>query len=364
MTAVLSIVIAFGILVIFHEFGHFWVAKKCGIDVETFSVGFGPKLFSGRYDGTEFRVSLIPLGGYVKMKGMGDEEEVDRNDPKAFFNKSLPARSAVVMAGPVMNFILAFLIVPIVFWIGRPEVAALLEPPVIEQVLPDSPALIAGLRGGETILKVDGREIPTRQDLIVAINEKQGVAIELDVRDRTGGTRRTSLKPDWMPEEERWVIGIQFAVGDNAGVIYHRYGFVDGIVAGSTENLKNIALTFRVLKRLVFGETSYKTLGGPTAIAKGLATAAANGIAPFLLFTAFLSLQLAILNLLPVPMLDGGHLVFFGFEAILRKPLSLKIRLWSQQIGIALLLLLVAVVTWNDLEREFGFQSWIKTLFQ
>lgn len=364
MIAVLSIIIAFGILVIFHEFGHFWVAKKCGIDVETFSVGFGPKLFSGRYDGTEFCVSLIPLGGYVKMKGMGDEEEVDRTDPKAFFNKSLLARVAVVMAGPVMNFLLAFLIVPVVCWIGRPEVASLLEPPVIEQVLPDSPAAIAGLQGGETVLKVDGREIPTRQDLIVAINEKQGVAVELDVRGRTGETRRVSLKPVMLFAEERWAIGIQFPVNDNARVVYHRYGFVEGVVAGTVENLKNIALTFRVLKRLVFGETSYKTLGGPTAIAKGLATAAANGIAPFLLFTAFLSLQLGILNLLPIPMLDGGHLVFFGFEAVFRKPLSLKIRLWAQQIGITLLLLLVAVVTWNDLEREFGFQSWIKNFFQ
>ena len=364
MTAIFSVIIAFGILVIFHEFGHFWVAKKCGVDIETFSVGFGPKLFSFQWDGTEFRISLIPLGGYVKMKGMGDEEEIDKNDPGAFFNKSLPARSAVVLAGPVMNFILAFLIVPMVCWIGKPEVAALMEPPVVEQVMPASPALAAGLEGGDTILTVDGRAIQTRQDLIVAINEKQGLPIDLTVAGTHGETRAVQLTPNWIADEERWIIGIQFSTNTEAKIIYHHYGFIEGLVVGTQDNIKNIQLTFRVIKRLIFGETSYKTLGGPTAIAKGLATAAANGIAPFLLFTAFLSLQLAILNLLPIPMLDGGHLVFFAFEAILRRPLHLKIRIWAQQVGIFMLLLLVVVVTWNDLEREFGLQSWLKTLFQ
>lgn len=363
MTAILSIIIAFGILVIFHEFGHFWVAKKSGVDIETFSVGFGPKIFSFRWDGTEFCISLVPLGGYVKMKGMGDEEGVDRNDPTAFFNKSLWKRTAVVLAGPVMNFILALLIVPIVCWMGKPEIAALMGPPVVEQILSDSPAAAAHLKNGDTILKVDGRAIESRQDLIIAINEKQGVAIDLEVKTISGEILKTKLKPNWLADEERWVIGVQFPTDTNTKVVYHRYGFFDGLVAGTQENIKNIQLTFRVIKRLFLGETSYKTLGGPTAIAKGLATAASNGIAPFLLFTAFLSLQLGILNLLPVPMLDGGHLLFFGFEAILRKPLSLKIRSWAQQVGFALLLLLVFVVTLNDLEREFGFKSWLKNLF-
>lgn len=441
--SILSFIIAFGILVLVHEFGHFWVARRTGVAIEKFSIGFGPKIFGFRSKGTEFCISLIPLGGFVKMKGDEDESQVSPDDKTAFVNKSVKARSAIVMAGPFMNLLLSFIVMPLVFLIGKPEPIFLKEPPVIERVLPgspaeksglvigdlivsidgtplktwenllesvaltpankkirlevekkegakkevvvetatlpggegsylgvekyfgkapeavvkeimpESPAARAGLQAGDQITLVGGQPIDSWDGLIRAVNAHQGEAIQIEVL-RKEVKQNLTIQPKWDEEAKRWMLGIKGPETMEMGPLQTRhYSFIGAIEAGCKTNIRNILLTFQVLKKLVTFELSYKNLGGPVQIAYSLSKAAASGAADFLYFTAFLSIQLAVLNILPIPMLDGGHLLFFMIEAVRKRPLSLKIRLIAQQTGLVLLLTLILLVTFNDLKRLF-----------
>lgn len=441
--SILAFIIAFGLLVIVHEFGHFWVARACGIAVETFSIGFGPKLFRRKWRETDFCISLIPLGGYVKMKGEGDEKEISKDDPTAFSNKSVGRRSAVVMAGPVMNLVLSFVLVPFVFWIGKPSAQFLKEPPVIERILPGSPADKADFQIGDRITAVNGRLVAVWKDFLdPVLKMPAGSAVRLDLQrgletktvpvetkqlpgalesfigiekyfgspakpaveavlegspakeaglkakdrivsindtpiqswddllrqvekhpgeelrlvlSRNAETLTVTLKPKWDEEAKRWLMGVQGPEGAGVSILeVMDYNLWESVKTGFKVNVNNIRLTLQTLKKLVTAEVSVKALGGPVAIATSLAKASASGLADFIYFMAFLSIQLGILNLLPIPVLDGGHLLFFGFEALRRKPLSLKARLIAQQIGMTLLLALILVVTWNDIKRLIG----------
>ncbi len=447
--SVIAFVVAFGILVLVHEFGHFWIARKVGIFVEKFSIGFGPKILGFKKKGTDFCISLLPLGGFVKMKGEGDEQEANTTDPDAFPNKSVKARAAVVMAGPMMNLLLSFILMPFVFWLGKPEISFLSEIPVIERILPASPADQAGLKMGDQILRLNskqtatwekvletvtltgiGKEIditvqrngaeklvslktaplPTGEgaylgfekffgtapeaivvevlsgspaqtgglkagdkittvenvpvtdwdSLISAVNSQKGKEMTVGVL-RNQSTFFFKIKPNWDKTAGRWLLGIKGPEGSSLGILRTKqYTFLEAIKMGFKTNVKNILMTFEVLKKLVTLELSYKTLGGPVQIAYALGKASASGLPDFLYFTAFLSLQLAILNILPIPMLDGGHLLFFLIEAVRKKPLSLKARLIAQQAGLVLLLTLILFVTMNDLERLLGWSKWFK----
>jgi len=443
ITSILSFIIAFGILVLVHEFGHFWVARRAGVAIDKFSIGFGPKIFGFRSKGTEFCISLIPLGGFVKMKWDEDESQVPPDDKTAFPNQPLKTRSAVVMAGPFMNLLLSFIVMPLVFLIGKSEPAFFKEPPVIERVLPgspaeksdlrigdlivaldgksvatweglletiaitapnktlnleiergprtkkevvvetatlpggegsylgvekyfgkapsaivkeiipESPAAKAGLQAGDQITLVGGQPIDSWDGLIRAVNAHQGEAIQIEVL-RKEARQNLTIQPKWDEEAKRWMMGIKGPETMEMGPLQTRhYSFIGAIEAGFKTNIRNILLTFQVLKKLVTFELSYKNLGGPVQIAYSLSKAAASGIADFLYFTAFLSIQLAVLNILPIPMLDGGHLLFFMIEGIRKRPLSLKIRLIAQQTGLVLLLTLILLVTFNDLKRLF-----------
>lgn len=453
ITSILSFIIAFGILVLVHEFGHFWVARKTGVTVEKFSIGFGPRLFGFRSKGTEFCVSLIPLGGFVKMKGDEDESQIRPDDKAAFANKSVGARSAIVMAGPFMNFLLAFALMPLVFWIGKPEPAFLKEAPVVERILPGSPAEISELRIGDRLLSFDGKPVPTWENvlesvaltpaerevrlgversgiqkeiavataplpggqgsyigiekyfgeapeavvlevipqspaaaaglqggdritavqgspvdswdtLIREVNARKGEALNVEIL-REGSKQNVAIHPKWDAESRRWLLGIKGPESGGFGVLQtRRHSFTEAVQAGFATNIKMIGLTFQVLKKLFTLELSYKSLGGPVQIAYTLSKAATSGLADFLYFTAFLSLQLAILNILPIPMLDGGHLLFFGIEAIRRRPLSLKVRMIAQQAGLVLLLTLILLVTLNDLDRLTGLSRFFEKIFQ
>lgn len=442
LTSAIAFIVAFGLLVLVHEFGHFWVAKKTGVTVEAFSIGFGPKILKWRWGGTEFCISLIPLGGYVKMKGESEEEEGMQDAPDAFFNKPIPARSGIVLAGPMMNLVLSFVLMPLVFWIGKPEPQFFKEPPIVERVLPSSPASTAGLTKGDRIQKINGEETPTWENLLKSLSllsagkevvldvEHEGEAKEVRLTtapfgggaesyigiekffgasppaeikevisespaakaeiqkgdivqklnhtvvenwdhlvtliqssegkeskmelNRQGQTVVAFVKPEWSEAEKRWRLGIQGPDPKaNVSLSIYRYGFLEGLQMGFRKNFENLKLTFAVLYKLFTREFSYKNLGGPVQIAYVLAEASASGLADFLYFTAFLSLQLGVLNLLPIPVLDGGHLTFYAIEAIRGKPLSLKIRSLLQQVGMILLLTLITFVTWNDLKRLF-----------
>lgn len=442
ITSILAFVIAFSLLVLVHEFGHFWMARRAGVAVERFSIGFGPKLFGFKWKETDFGIALLPLGGYVKMKGESETEGVDPNDPRAFSNKSISARTSIVLAGPIMNLLFSFVLMPMVFWIGRPEPAFLDQPPVIERVLPNSPAEKPGLKVGDKILfcnekpmatwrellstialtpvgaklslrverdgapkifwleteklpggeesylgfekffgtsppaivkevfpdgpadragikpedqiiAVAGKAIQNWDDLVQRIQSSQAQPLALEVR-HDGQSHRFTVQPQWDPQSQRYLIGIQ---GMEAVTPFtysiKRYSLTEAMRMGFKTNWENLVLTLLVLKKLVTLELSYKTLGGPVRIAYTLAKASASGATDFLYFTAFLSLQLGILNLLPIPVLDGGHLLFYLIEVIRRKPLSLKVRMVAQQIGLVLLITLIVFVTWNDLQKLF-----------
>lgn len=440
--SIIAFIVAFGLLVLVHEFGHFWVARRSGVFVERFSIGFGPKLFGFKWKETDFCVSLFPLGGYVKMRGESDEEAIDPADTRAFSNKPVAKRSAIVLAGPLMNLVLSFVLMPLVFWIGHPEPVFLDDPCVIERILPSSPAEQAGLKIGDQILTLNGKTMPHWRELLqnialtpvgakLVLTAQQGDVAKtfwLQTEKMPGGEEsylglekffgepssavvkevlpkgpadRAGLKPgdqiakvqgqavqnwddlvrliqrlrdqpatlevkretqtltltvqsEWDPQTQRYLIGIQGAENQTPlSFSIKRYSFLEAIPMGFKANWENFLLTLTVLKKLVTFQLSYKTLGGPVRIAYTLAKASASGLADFLYFTAFLSLQLGILNLLPIPVLDGGHIVFFLVEAIRRKPLSIKARLIAQQIGLALLITLIVLVTWNDLEKLF-----------
>ncbi|MDP2599535.1 MAG: RIP metalloprotease RseP [Deltaproteobacteria bacterium] len=449
ITSIIAFIVSFGILVLVHEFGHFWIARKVGIFVEKFSIGFGPKIFGFKKKGTDFCISLLPLGGFVKMKGEGDEKESQTTDPDAFSNKSVGARSAVVLAGPMMNLLLSFALMPFVFWLGKPEISFLSEPAVIERLLPQSPAEGSGLKIGDKIMRINGKQAPNWETVLETITlsppgkpvqlhiarngEEQEIAVntvplpngegtyagfekffgnapEAIVTDilpnspaekgglekgdkiiavqgapvtdwdslirqvslhqgkpmnitalREGRPIDLSIQALWDASSERWLMGIRGPEGSGVGILQtKKYGFADAVKMGFKTNVKNILLTFEVLKKLVTLELSYKSLGGPVQIAVTLGKASASGFADFLYFTAFLSLQLAILNILPIPMLDGGHLLFFAFEAVRGRALSLKTRIIAQQVGLVLLLTLILFVTMNDLERLLGWSKWFK----
>lgn len=447
---IIYFIIALGLLIFVHEFGHFIVAKRRDIKVEVFSLGFGPRLIGFKIGETDYRISLLPLGGYVKMLGEDASDENAKGDPRSFAAKSIWSRTKVIAAGPIMNLFFCLLVMPIVFMIGREEPQFLKEPPVIINVRAESPATAAGLESGDKILSVDGAEVKTWEDLLnkiiinpgatlsfrierggnsftrdVAVDEipelKGGyVGIEpmfffgneavIDAVKPGGPADRAGLKSgdmvksfagkeikDWLDLSakvdeskgeaseivivrdgqemqftfapvfdesfHRWLIGISKDRKSGVPMQMVRYGFFDAVKIGTLENIKLAELTLDVLKRLVTLKLSYKVLGGPIIIAKTSAVAAAGGISAFLYFLCFLSLQLGILNFLPIPVLDGGHIMFLGIEAVMRRPLSERVRSVADQAGFVLLIALMILVTYNDLNNIWGIVDKIKNLW-
>ena len=499
MITLVSFIIVIGILIFVHEFGHFIVAKKTGVTVEKFSLGFGPKLIGFERGGTQYMLSAVPLGGYVKMKGENPDEGLT-NDPGEFGSRSVGVRAAIVAAGPFMNFMLSFLIMPFVFLIGIQVPTYLGEKPVVQWVVQNSPSGQAGLQKGDVILAVDNENVDTWKmfNALTQINPDKSFRIKF-VRDgrtaeatiqppsqtaASGGlgvfhlipprvaavvpdspASRSGLQPEDVVEEiagspvshwielsdairnftgdelslvirrneQRLVFSVQpemvvdeviknsaaeaaqVRVGDRItsingkdpsrykdallrgtfpadekkldlhiirdgsrsimsmplpasgdsglrvsgkiGIVpaenltFQRYGPLSAIKEGFKQAWEMTTLTVWALGKLLSLDVSFKTLGGPIMIAKMTGTAAKSGLASLIIFTAFLSMNLSILNLLPVPILDGGHLLFFLIEFIIRRPLGTKSMEMAQKVGLVLLILLLITVTYNDILR-------------
>ena len=499
MTTILSFIVVIGILIFVHELGHFLVAKKKGVTVEKFSLGFGPQLMGFKKGDTQYMLSAIPLGGYVKLKGENPDEPLT-NDQGEFASRSVGVRAAIVAAGPLMNFLLAFLLMPLVFMIGIQVPSYMGEKAVVQWVAKGSPADEAGFRSGDTIVAVDGESVenwkmfnaltqvkpdtsirvrflrdslseertvttgsssevsggvgiyhhmPPRVAGIVPDSPAERTGLQQDdliesiagipirhwiqisevIRDfpgddlslainRSGERLSLTLKPDTVVEavegqspadrahlqagdriesingmapsmfkeallsktfplrekldflisrngqkmtvtistEETPDIGLR--VCGKMGIIpaeemlFKRYGFFASIREGFRQAWEMTTLTVWALGKLLSLQVSLKTLGGPIMIAKMTGTAAKSGIASLIIFTAFLSINLSILNLLPVPVLDGGHLLFFLIEFIMRRPLGMKKMELAQKVGLALLIMLLLTVTYNDILRS------------
>lgn len=438
-------IVALGILVTIHEFGHFWVARKLGVKVLTFSVGFGRPLWQrkGR-DGVNYVVAMIPLGGYVKMLDEREGEVAPEEIDSAFNRKSVWARMAIVLAGPIANFILAIVLYWWMFAVGIDGLSTELG-----KTQPESIASLAGLKAGDKITKVDGEPVILLQDVVTSIakrlGEKSEIVLTVKPEGRVSekevrlnlanwqvdadepqlleslGIRHAihdlpaiidSVAPDTPAakagliakdvivqfneqEVNNWrdlVNQIQPNAGKKVGLLIEREGELKeiSVVIGSHkpkgkevgflgvnyvrpvisdyivtregsffESLElavvktgdMIGLSIKLFKKLLVGEISPKSLSGPISIAEGAGGSARSGFVYFLSFVAMISVNLGFINLLPIPLLDGGHFLFFSIEAITGKPLSDKVQEIGMQIGMLLVFALMATAIFNDLSR-------------
>ena len=446
MTSVLAFIVVIGILIVIHELGHFVVARLSGVGVERFSIGFGPVLW--RYQGpeTEYCLSAIPMGGYVKM--MGDDENPLEGgagptvDPaRAFNGKPLIARFLIVFAGPAMNFVLAAVIFALVFMIvGRPTL-----PAVVGGVVAEGAAAKAGLAPGDRIRAIDGRPVEYWDEIARLVRDGQGKSFDLTVNGPAGAERRLTIAPTRVMEKdvfgderEVWDLGIvphvaptigdavagypaaqaglrsgdtvlsiegrpvvtwndlaetiskradqptrlevrrgsetltvmltpkavkdrgldgkettvgRIGISPQPATTYVRSNPVTAIRDGVEKTVEVTTLTAVGLWKIVVGQLDRSNIGGPIQIAQAAGEQARHGLPSLAFFTAVISVNLALLNLLPVPMLDGGHLLFFVCEAVLGRPLSVRKREVAQQVGFVLLLMLMVFAVYNDLVR-------------
>ncbi len=448
--SIISFIVAIGILVTVHEFGHFWVARRLGVKVLRFSVGFGRPLWSKRSgaDDTEYVLAAIPLGGYVKMldESEGDVAPADRH--RAFNRQPLSTRFAIVFAGPLFNFLFAILAYTAMFMVGvtgaRPLIgdvspnslaadaglrsgqeivsvegremrtwdsvmqailggtlrrgmmdmdvrdtdnvvrATKLDlteinldeltrgqffeslgiqpgpafPPLIGSVVEGSPAERAGLKAGDLVTSADGESVRTWADWVTYVRDRPNVEIVTGV-ERDGAMYTLSLTPGSVTEEGKLIgrIGARVETS-NADFeklsVVERYGMGEAFTRGVGKTWEVSELTVRMLWKMVTLEVSVENLSGPISIAQYAGVSAKIGLSRFLSFLAIVSVSLGILNLLPIPLLDGGHLMYYCVELLRGKPVSEQVQFIGQRLGIAFLVGLMSVAFYNDIARLFG----------
>jgi regulator of sigma E protease len=360
MNTVISFAIVLGLLIFVHEFGHFIWAKFFGVKVLKFSLGFGPKLISKQFGETEYLISAFPLGGYVKMFGenpgeLADEKLSPGELKRSFATRPVWQRFIIVAGGPIFNLIFAvFLFFLIVLVAGMPQPV---DTTKIGGVGQGSPAAEAGLQAGDTILAINGKETRLWEDVSLLIKDSGGREVVLTVKrdDRTleiPVTPHMEKTKNIFGEEvgERYMVGIS----RSEEVTYEKVGFFRALQAGVSQTWSWMYLTVMGLVKIIQKVVPASELGGPILIAQIAGERMEAGWVNFLYFMGVLSVNLGILNLLPIPILDGGHLVFFSVEAILRKPLNMRTMEIMQQIGLVLLGTLMIFVFYNDLVRVFS----------
>jgi regulator of sigma E protease len=351
----LAFLVVLSILVFVHEFGHYYVARRNGVRIEVFSIGFGPEAF-GFTDraGTRWKFSIIPLGGYVKMFGdanaasqPGEADSIpEEQRDQAFPCKSLGQRAAIVAAGPAANFLFAIVALAGLFAIvGQPY-----TPPVVNDVVADSAAAEAGFEPGDRIVKMSGRSIDRFEAIkrIVALNP----GAELPIVVERGG-QQVSLKAVPTPTEVTDRAGNTHTIGRLGirveGVEFRRPDPLTAVWSAVKETGALTTGTLQAVGQIISGTRSAEELGGPIRIAQLSGEVAETGISNLISFMAVLSINLGLINLFPVPMLDGGHLMFYAIEAVRGRPLGERAQEYGFRIGLALVLTLMLFVTWNDL---------------
>ena len=422
ISTIFSFIIALGVLVFVHELGHFLVAKRAGIRVERFSLGYPPKMFGFQYGETEYCISWIPFGGYVKVAGMADVgTEETSGAPWEFPSKPVSVRMAVIAAGPFMNFFFAFVALIFLFLAygidtfestlidadedslaaaagiergdrvlsvaGQPvtnayqlaeaiEKAAdqivplqvsrgdrivdlslpaadergygleILRLTTVGRLVPDMPAEALGLQEGDRIVSVAGQPVLSWSEMSTEIRRHAEASIQL-VWERDGQRLEATIVPKAIADGDTTV----GQIGIGPRIVRHDVGLVQSVTLGAQGVYNSSYLILDFLAQLFQGDRSTDELGGPLRIAQLAGQTAEQGLNHFISFLAMLSVNLAIINLLPIPVLDGGHLFFLTLEGIRRRPLSLRQREVFQQIGLAIMLFIMVLVTFNDLNQ-------------
>lgn len=350
---VLPFLVVLGVLIFFHELGHFLVAKHFGIKVLKFSLGFGPKVLGKKIGETEYLISAIPLGGYVKMLGESDDDEEDpilpEDESKSFSHKPVLQRIAVVAAGPIFNLLLALLIFCASFGFTGMQVLTT----EIGQVREGSPAEKAGLKKGDLIISIDDMDTETWPQLKELVQDNRGEPIKVTLL-RNGQLSTVTVIPEmnmvkniFGEEIKTPLLGV-VAAGSFKEI---KLGILGALNEGFLKTWDIIKLTCLTVIKLFQGIVSIKTLGGPILIGQMTGQLAEQSWAYLIPFTAVISINLGILNLLPVPILDGGFIVFLLIELIMGRPLNVRKREFAQKLGIGLLVLLMVVVIYNDITR-------------
>jgi regulator of sigma E protease len=344
LLVVLLVAAAFGALVLIHELGHYAVARWCGMRVERFSVGFGPVLLRRRRGDTEWAFSAVPFGGYVRIAGMGPGEQVDEADPAEYGNQAAWRRFLVILAGPAMNYLLAIalaaaMLVTLGFREADPSAT-------VGEVVAGSAAARAGLRPGDRVLSVDGRPVATWEALVAEVVAHPGKPATLSVARGEGPPLTVVATPDAAAGRGRLGVG--------QGVRVVRAGPAEAIAAGARVTTARAADVLAGLGQMVTGKQRAE-LRGPVGIAQEMARSARAGAAPFVSIVWFISIALALFNLLPLPALDGGRLVFLVYEIVTRRRVNQRVESFVHLAGfVALFGLIIAVTVFGDLARLLG----------
>ena len=389
MTTIWATIIILGVLIAIHEFGHFIAARSVGVRVERFSIGIPPRIFTidsidngflfnifffhrspegqiqwgpvyqkkinvrGRIgSNTEYVIALLPLGGYVKMSGLIDESMDNKIEYKdhEFMSKPLWAKLWVLIAGVLMNTILAFFIFSTLgYYQGSPE---LVNEPLVAELYEDKPAINAGILPGDKIIKINEKEINTWENLSKTIHAKPNEELKLTI-DRKGLIKDIFLTTTFFISPTDTGMDTLGAIGIMPKVVYTEMTYKEATLLGFSRTISSFFMIFNSLKMLSNGDASFSDFGGPIMIAQLAGETAEAGIVPFLTFMALLSINLAFLNILPIPGLDGGHIFIHIIESLIRKPLTIKSRVIIQQIGMAFLLVLMINVIFQDVVRLF-----------
>lgn len=348
------------VLVLAHEFGHFITAKRLKVHVQIFSLGFGPKLWSVKKDETEYRLSAIPLGGYVKMAGDEPTERLE-GKPYEFLSRSAGDRFKIIFAGPALNYILAFAIFSVIFMFGSPTLTT-----EVGGFLKDYPAEKAGILVGDKILTVDGKSVKYWEDMTALIHKHSGGSIKISL-DRKGAIVEKDIAP--MVRKTKDIFGKEttltlIGVSPSQKIESVKYGFFASLRMGANKLVTLTVVTYKALWAVMTGSLSVKeSMTGPIGIFVVTGQAAKMGLIYIFHLMGILSASLAIFNLLPLPILDGGHILFLAIEKVRGKPMSLKAQEAIANVGVALLILLTVFIFYNDIVK-FGIAGKIMSVFK